>query len=110
MGFMGLAPPRHVLRAEHDLQVLIPYWPWLSIGVLATSAVLSFSVFQIIRQQRDYHRNLVVALLTGVTLFVIASTAADFRFWGRHLAAFFPLVSFILIAAIGELTARRSSK
>jgi hypothetical protein len=110
MGFMGLGPPRHVLRAEHSLQVFIVYWPWLSIGLLTASAILSFSVFQIIGRQRDYLANLVLAWLTGLTLFVTAATAADFRFLGRHLVAFFPLFSFILISAIGEVATSRSSK
>jgi hypothetical protein len=40
----------------------------------------------------------------------MASTAANFRFWGRHLAAFFPLFSFVMIAAIGALPTARPWK
>jgi uncharacterized membrane protein len=27
VGFMGLGPPRHILRAQQDLGVFVPYWP-----------------------------------------------------------------------------------
>jgi len=108
VGFMGLGPPRHVLREQPNLQTFIPYLPWLGIGALTAGALLSVSVFQIIHRRQDCLQGLAVALVTGVSLFVMASTAANFRFWGRHLAPFFPLFSFTMIAAIGALpTARR---
>ena len=103
MGFMGLGPPRHVLRAEHNLQIFIPYWPWLFIGALSAAAFVSLSLLQIVRQQTNVVSGLVFALIAGLTLFLIASMAAEFRFWGRHLAAFFPLFTFIFVSAIGDL-------
>ena len=110
LGFMGLGPSRHILREQPNVQVLLPYLPWIGIGAGAVGAVLLVLVLQLIRRRKDYFQSLLIALLTGASLFVIASSLADFRFWGRHLAVFFPLFSFMTIAAIGALLAARSWK
>jgi hypothetical protein len=106
LGFMGLGPPRHILRVEQSLTAFLAYWPWVAIGTLTTIAFLSLALFQILSQRQGSLRSLVLALLSGIGLFIIASAIADFRFLGRHLAAFYPLFSFVLIAAIGELASR----
>jgi uncharacterized membrane protein len=107
MGFVGLGPPRNVLRAQQSLAVFVPYWPWLMIGLLSTVALSVLSVFQIVGRKRNHLAGLVLALVIGLTLFVIAASAVNFRYWGRHLAFFFPLVIFILISAAGETAAGR---
>jgi hypothetical protein len=109
VGFAGLGPPRHVMRAQPNLQVLVPYWPWLGIGALAIGGFLSVSLLQIVRR-RAAPPGSVIALITGVALFVACSVVVEFRFWGRHLAVFFPLVSFILIAAMGAALGARPWK
>jgi hypothetical protein len=110
LGFMGLGPPRHILREQPNMQVLLPYLPWIGIGAVAAGAVSLVLVIKLIRGRQDYFQSLLIALLTGASLFVIASSLENFRFWGRHLAVFFPLFSLMVIAAIGALTATRSGK
>jgi hypothetical protein len=109
MGFAGLGPPRDVMRAQPNLQVFFPYWPWLGIGALAIGGFLSVSLLQIVRR-RACPPGSVIALITGVALFVASSVVVEFRFWGRHLAVFFPLLSFILIAAMGATLGARPWK
>jgi hypothetical protein len=105
MGFSGLGPPRHVLRAQQDLSVFIPYWPWLTIGLLSTVGVSVVSVVQFLGHPRGYRAGLVIALVIGLTVFVIAASVVNFRFWGRHLAFFFPLFCLILMSTVGPTEA-----
>ena len=98
LGFGGLGPPRNELRSEPHLATLIPYWPWLVLGVAACFSliVIGIPVFRS-KEKRAGVINLVKSLLIGVILVVAASSVVGFQFWGRHLAPFFPIFIWIVI-------------
>jgi hypothetical protein len=103
MGFSGLGPPRDVLRTKQNVQLFLDYWPWMVLGL--TSMVLALAAFLLglFRQRHGLLASLPIALGIGLISFVVAAEAVDFRFWGRHLSAFFPLFSFTLITALGTV-------
>jgi hypothetical protein len=99
LGFSGLGPPRNELRAHPHLTTLLPYWPWLCIGILAGLGLIFIAPQALhLRKQRSELVSLVAALGVGGTLMVVASILARFQFWGRHCAPLFPL--FILSVAL----------
>ncbi len=99
LGFSGLGPPRNELRAHPDLTTLLPYWPWLCIGILAGLGLIFIASQALrLRRQRSELVSLVASLGVGGALMVVASILAKFQFWGRHWAPLFPL--FILSVAL----------
>ncbi len=98
MGYGGLGPPRYGLHGEIGLHTFLPYWPWLTAGVLASLAAV-IAIATLWRQScaRSQSWGLLAGLCTGVALFLVAAALAHFRFWGRHLAVFFPPAVFWVI-------------
>jgi hypothetical protein len=99
LGFSGLGPPRNELRVHPQLTTLLPYWPWLCMGILAgLGLIFTASGILRLRRQRSELVSLVASLGVGGALMAVASILAKFQFWGRHCASLFPL--FILSVAL----------
>jgi hypothetical protein len=100
LGFSGLGPPRNDLRANPHLATLLPYWPWLSMGILAGLGLVFIAFKEVLRprRQRSELVSLIASLGVGGALLAVASILARFQFWGRHWVPLFPL--FILSVAL----------
>jgi len=104
LGFAGLGPPRHVLRAHPIPGTLLPYWPWLCLGGLACLGLvfLAARVFHSVERASEL-ASVVAALTAGGVALTAASLVFRFEFWGRHWAPLFPL--FVLGIAVVMSTA-----
>jgi hypothetical protein len=107
MGFAGLGPPRNELRADRSLHALIPYWPWLTVGILAAAAGLGTITMRLglDRPQRASWR-LLLAIISGIALLLVMAGVVRFEFWGRHLAVFFPGLVFVVICLASTIPVR----
>ena len=91
LGFAGLGPPRHVLRASPEVATLVPHWPWLCLGGLACLG-LAFAASTVLRvaEHRAELASWAIALTASGVLLTAAALAFRFEFWGRHWAPLFP--------------------
>lgn len=92
LGFAGLGPPRHVLRASPEVATLEPYWPWLCLGGLACLglAAVASTVLRVAGHRAEL-ANWAIALTASGLLLTAASLVFRFEFWGRHWAPLFPV-------------------
>jgi hypothetical protein len=105
MGLGGLGPPRNELRADPSIHTLVPYLPWLMVGILACVAAFGTAAARVFCcGQKKPNLSLFAGLAVGLTLFLVAARLVWFRFWGRHLAVFFPSLVFGVIQVTGETT------
>lgn len=94
LGFMGLGPPRNELRTQATASLLLTYWPWILLGVVAC---LSIGMIATMSQQRRLIAHLVASGTTGLVLAFVATALARFQFRGRHMAALFPFFLLMLL-------------
>jgi VanZ family protein len=90
-----------VLRQSHGLRVLFPYLPTLGLGALALGVV---ALLILLHTRHSKERQLVIglsiALAAGILITFTLSYIAHFRLLGRHLSAFFPLFSILLLTGL----------
>lgn len=96
LGFLGLGPPRNLLRESLTLSTFSKYFMTLGIGGIAWILALA-AIFIGARRsgRKEYILALTAMLAFGMAVFWVVAYWFGFRFWGRHLAAFYPI--FILI-------------
>jgi hypothetical protein len=106
-GFAGLGPPRNQLRVAPSVRTLIPYWPWLAIGVLACVAAVGIVIARLRdRRGQQPNWNLLLSVLAGMAMLVALAVVARFEFWGRHLSVFFPGLVFAAIQITSDGSVR----
>ena len=111
MGFLGLGPPRHELRAHPSLQTLAPYWPSLAVGIIGWMAAFGACAICLLnRERKRMFWSLLAAFVVASVLFIMSSFLVDFRFWGRHLTALVPLLVFATLELTGETSAEQRSR
>jgi len=100
LGFLGLGPPRNLVRSApvwttfSQISYIVP----LSIGLIGWLVV----TVTIIIKVRQHGINKCIGLMiwmmgVGILLFFLTAFLFHFRFWGRHLAQFFPIFLLIII-------------
>ena len=96
LGFAGLGPPRSELREGLYLYPyrILPYWPWLLIGVAGMSVV---GLLWFYARPNRIARNLAGSLLLGILIALVVSRIAHLRLLGRHVAMFFPMLLILLL-------------
>ena len=96
-GFLGLGPPRNVLR-EAPVESAYQYFWFLLMGVAGWFIVI---IYPFIRLKNDDISKRILLLYmmfaAGVLISGIAALIGKHNFWGRHVAEFFPLFILILI-------------
>jgi len=99
-GFLGLGPPRNVLR-EAPVGNALKYVGTLAVGLAGWLVVMICAFTQ---SKADGVSRRVVLLCemfgTGVFLHCIAAVMGRHSFWGRHLAELFPLFILILVGLL----------
>jgi hypothetical protein len=107
LGFLGLGPPRNLLRAEPSLNAFFQsgYIVTFITGVTCW-IIVSVSSFIHIRKNGLSKRIplLIIMFLVGVISFHFVAYFFHFRYWGRHIAQFFPLFILIIVAALSNIT------
>jgi len=105
LGFLGLGPPRNLIRSAPTWSTFsqISYIVPLSIGLIVW---LILTVIIIIRV-RENGINICIYLMiwmlgVGISIFFLTAFLFHFRFWGRHLAQFFPIFLLIIIGLAGK--------
>lgn len=109
MGFMGLGPPRNLLRIDQSISTFATYWPWVLIGIVGWAFLLG----QILCRKREakiFGWSFFLAFFFGVVIFFITAKMLGFRFYGRHLAIFFPLFIYSILIGLGNPSTERSFK
>lgn len=105
LGLMGLGPPRNLLRSEPSLHTFFQsgYIVTFIIGVTCW-IIVSVGIIMNIRKNGLSKRIslLIVMFLVGVISFHFVAYFFHFRYWGRHMAQFFPIIVLILIGIIGN--------
>lgn len=94
LGFLGLGPPRNVLRLA-TVDAFTPYLPWL---VPAAVAMAVFVYDACRRPTAPFIRPLMMGWLISYSLAILATLVVHSRFLGRHVAALLPLLLFAAIA------------
>ena len=100
-GFQGLGPPRNVLRTEGGTH-FAGYWPLIGIGIVAWLTVSVYLVRLCRDRSRQTKASMLAAFAATMILFFVSAAAVNFHFWGRHLAACFPLLVFALLQTVGK--------
>jgi len=105
-GFLGLGPPRNMLR-EAPVANALKYVGTLALGVAGWLVVIIYAFTQ---SKADRISRRVVLLcemfVTGVLCNCIAALMGRHSFWGRHLAEFFPLFILILVGLLAGDSAK----
>jgi hypothetical protein len=102
IGFLGLGPPRNIMRAAPVLNTFSSYVIPLSIGLIGW--IVSFIVIV----KSWYHdisgriAILIKMFCIGIVIIFFICLLFHFRFWGRHLAMYFPIFLFIIIGSITD--------
>jgi hypothetical protein len=97
LGFSGLGLPRHELRElGRDPRALLRAFGGVALLAMSLLAVAYFIAFAgSWRARREQiTRTAWLAALVGFIALCLTAKAAHFPFWGRHCAAFLPLVLF----------------
>jgi hypothetical protein len=105
LGFLGLGPPRNLIRSASTWSTFsqTPYIIPLFIGVIGWIVVTMSIVIRLWQNGINKSTGLMLCMLgIGISLFFLAAFLFHFRFWGRHLAQFFPIFLFIIIGLIGN--------
>ena len=105
-GFLGLGPPRNVLR-EAPLGNALKYFGTLALGVAGWVVVTTYAFTQ--SKAGRISRRVVLLFemfVTGVLFNCIAALMGRHSFWGRHLAEFFPLFVLILVGLLAGDSAK----
>jgi hypothetical protein len=107
LGFLGLGPPRNLLRSEPSLHTFFQsgYIVTFITGVTCL-IIVSVGIIMNIREKGLSKRIslLIIMFLVGVLSFHFVAYFFHFRYWGRHMAQFFPLFILIIIAALSHIT------
>lgn len=107
LGFLGLGPPRNLLRSAPSLHTFFQsgYIITFVVGITCWIAVL---VGIMVNARKNSLSNriplMIIMFLVGVIVFHFAAQFFHFRYWGRHMAQFFPLFILIIIAALSHIT------
>lgn len=109
LGFVGLGPPRNLIRSApawitfSQISYIVP----LSIGLIGWLVVTATIIIRVRKDGINKCIGLMIWMLgVGISLFFLAAFLFHFRFWGRHLAQFFPIFLLIIIG----LTEKGSQK
>ena len=101
-GFLGLGPPRNIIRSALGLNTFLPYILSLSVGVIGW--IVSFIIIV-----KSWHHNiseiiiiLIEMFCVGILMLFSTFLLFHFRFWGRHFAMLFPIFLFIVIGTITD--------
>lgn len=105
-GFMGLGPPRNILRANPLLATFIPYLPWLIPAVLL---VVAFALYVIFFPRKASHNRgwifenaYLWGLLFGFLFFYAFAFITKFVFYGRHIIFLYPYLILAIAFAISK--------
>ncbi|MGV7222810.1 MAG: hypothetical protein ACQ9MH_14940 [Nitrospinales bacterium] len=109
LGFIGLGPPRNLIRSAPTWSTFfqISYIVQVSIGLIGW-LILTVTIIIRVRQNGI---NICIGLMiwmmsAGISLFFLTAFLFHFRFWGRHLAQFYPLFLLIIIGLVGKCSQR----
>lgn len=107
-GFLGLGPPRNLLR-EAGPAITLRYAGTLDLGAAGWLVVWAVVIAKL-RVRAVSKRVLLLCAMTaaGAVPYCVAAVLASHRFWGRHLAPFFPLFLFALIGLLAGDTQKRA--
>ena len=94
LGFQGLGPPRNEVRTGIHPNIIVGYWPWFLIGVVAVATV---AVVLLRTRPPKIVRTAFVSLLAGIAIAFAISRFEHFHVLGRHMAVFFPLLLLIVM-------------
>jgi len=105
LGFLGLGPPRNLIRSSPAWYTFsqFPYVVLLLLGMIGWLVVAAAIIVRV--WQRGINRCIglmIWMLVVGISFFFLAAFLFHFRFWGRHLAQFFPIFLLIMIGLIGK--------
>ena len=109
LGFLGLGPPRNVLRAAPTLTAFYRYIVIIAFGVIGWIVVIATMIIKIKRSDINKCIGLLAGMLgIGLALFFATASWFRFSFWGRHLAQFFPIFLLLIIGLLGKNSKRYS--
>jgi len=109
LGFLGLGPPRNLLRSEPSLHTFFQsgYIVTFITGVTCWIIVSVISMMNIWKKDLSKRISLMIVMfLVGIISFHFVAYFFHFRYWGRHMAQFFPLFILIIIAALSHIVYR----
>ena len=107
IGFMGLGPPRNLLRIEHNYLSFIAYWPWLVFGI-GEFIIVFIAAWRHMNFKNHSLWAVSGSFILSLAIFFIVSYIVRFQFLGRHLAVLFPLFLLVVIQSIN--TARKEKR
>jgi hypothetical protein len=109
LGFLGLGPPRNLLRSAPSVRAFIQsgYTLTFITGVICWIIVSVISLANIWKYGLSKRISLLIFMfLVGIVSFHFVAYFLHFRYWGRHMAQYFPLFILIVIAIIARISER----
>ncbi|MCJ7813276.1 hypothetical protein MUP95_08195 [bacterium] len=103
LGFLGLGPPRNVLRSAPSLHTLFQSSYLISLigGIACWLIILIFIAINIRRDGIPAAFSpMFIMFCVGIVAFTPIAYLFDFRFWGKHISFLFPLILFILMSLL----------
>ncbi len=105
LGLLGLGPPRNLIRSAPTWATFsqISYIVPLSIGLIGWIVVTVTIIIRVRQNGIEKCIGIMIWMMgVGIILFFLTASLFHFRFWGRHLAQFFPIFLFIIIGLVGQ--------
>jgi 4-amino-4-deoxy-L-arabinose transferase-like glycosyltransferase len=100
-GFIGIGPPRDVLREHQSFQVILSYLPLIIPLLLSYLALVGLIVYQFKKNLKILLFNpFFISFVIGFVSFLLVAYAFQFRFWGRHLIFIYPFLIFYISEVI----------
>jgi hypothetical protein len=109
LGFLGLGPPRNLLRSAPSLHTIFQSG-YIVTFIIGITFWIIISIISIINLRKSGLANgiplMMIMFLAGIIFFYFVAYFFHFRYWGRHIAQFFPIFIFILIGILANLSYR----
>ena len=107
LGFIGLGPPRNLLRSAPSLRTffqegyivtsIVGLTCWIIVSIIITINI------RISGLSKKFSL-MIIMFLVGIVSFHFVSHLVHFRYWGRHMAQYFPLFIFLVIAILADIS------
>jgi len=109
LGFLGLGPPRSLLRSAPSMYTIFQSGYIVTFVIGITFCIIVSIIFMINIQKKGLASNIylmMIMFLAGMTFFHFVAYFLHFRYWGRHMAQFFPIFIFIITGILANFSYR----